>query len=85
MLPSSSEDQSKEHATQVQVSEKSPCPTKLVQCPFVVCLNGAADDWFYDVRDALAVARAIKRDNPSAAVIVTDTRTRKLVIDISES
>lgn len=74
-----------EPAVTEQGREKSPSSTKLVQCPFEVRANGTTYDQFYDVRDALVVARAVKRENPSAAVVVTDTRTSKLVIDISES
>jgi hypothetical protein len=35
-------------------------PAKLIECPFVVRIDGAAYDQFYDVRDALASARAAK-------------------------
>jgi hypothetical protein len=41
-----------------------------------------AHDQFYDVRDALASARAAKRNQCSASVVVTDVRTGKLVIEV---
>jgi hypothetical protein len=69
----------------VHVNEKTPRAGKLIECPFDVKIDGVPYDRFYDVRDALAVARAIKRKNPSAAVVVTDTTTSKLVIDIPEN
>jgi hypothetical protein len=57
-------------------------PPKLVACPFEVRVDGASHDRFYDVRDAMMSARALKKRNPSATVLVVDTRTRKLVIEI---
>lgn len=56
---------------------------KLVACPFVVVVDGNAHDSFYDVRDAIAAARAIQRGQQAARVAVTDTRTGKLVIEIT--
>lgn len=49
-----------------------PQSERLVECPFDVRVNDATYDRFYDVRDALAVARTLKRENPSAVVIVSD-------------
>lgn len=56
---------------------------KLVACPFVVAVDGNGLDSFYDVRDAIAAARAIKRDHRDARVTVTDMRTGKLVIEVT--
>jgi hypothetical protein len=57
-------------------------PLKPIECPFVVRIDGATHDRFYDVSDAMASARAAKRDKRSAAVVVTDVRTGKLVIEV---
>ena len=78
-----------------RVGDKAPTPAtggrgrrpqgglpKLIQCPFEVWIDGAPCDRFYDVRDAIAAARAVKRDNPKLAVVVSDMRTRKLVVEI---
>jgi hypothetical protein len=66
--------------------EKETAPTnhspKLVACPFEVRVDGASRDRFYDVRDAMMSARALKKVNPSGTVLIVDTRTRKLVIEI---
>ncbi len=59
----------------------NPSP-KLVACPFEVRADGLTHDRFYDVRDAMMSARALKKGNPSATVLVIDTRTRKIVIEI---
>ena len=48
---------------------------KLIPCPYAVFVDGRIRDQFYDVRDAVAAARAIRKQNPSSEVIVTDTRT----------
>jgi hypothetical protein len=67
--------------------EKDAAPTtrppRLVACPFEVRVDGVTQDRFYDVRDAMMSARALKKENPSATVIVTDTRTSRLVIDVA--
>jgi hypothetical protein len=42
------------------------CPVKLIECPFVVRVDGVAHDQFYDFRDAVASARAAKRDKVSS-------------------
>ncbi|MBG0800225.1 hypothetical protein IYW40_01675 [Methylocystis sp. H4A] len=54
-------------------------PTKLVECPFEVRVEGLHDR-FYDVRDAVAVAKQVKATKRAADVVVIDTRTKKLVI-----
>jgi hypothetical protein len=59
-------------------------PVKLIECPFVVRIDGMVYDQFYDVRDALASARAAKKDKLSSSVVVTDVRTDKLVIEVEE-
>jgi hypothetical protein len=66
--------------------EKDTAPTtrppRLVACPFEVRVDGGTHDRFYDVRDAMASARAYKTKNLSATVLVVDSRTGKLVIEI---
>ncbi|WP_292533477.1 hypothetical protein [Methylocystis sp.] len=57
-------------------------PTKLVECPFEVRVDNVLHDRFYDVRDAVAVARKVKGTKRSADVVVIDTRTNKLVIKV---
>jgi hypothetical protein len=59
-------------------------PSKLIKCPFEVRIDGALYDQFYDVRDALASARAAKRNKLGSTVVVTDVRTRKLVIEVKD-
>jgi hypothetical protein len=59
-------------------------PSKLIECIFEVRIDGMAHDHFYDVRDAVASARPAKRNKLSAAVVVTDVRTGKLVIEVEE-
>lgn len=59
-------------------------PAKLIECPFVVRIDGVLHDQFYDVRDALAAARAAKRNKLSSTFVVTDARTGKLVIEVEE-
>ncbi len=49
-------------------------PTKLVECPFEVRVDEVLHDRFYDVRDAVAVAKQVKGTNRSADVVVVDTR-----------
>jgi hypothetical protein len=59
-----------------------PCSAKLIECPFEVRVDGVVHDHFYDVRDALASARAVKKTKRSSTVVVTDVRTGKLVIEV---
>ena len=56
--------------------------SKLIECPFEVCIDGRLHDQFYDVRDATAAARSAKQNYPASTVTVTDARTRRLVIQI---
>jgi hypothetical protein len=56
--------------------------SRLIQCPFEVRVDGRLHDQFYDVRDAMASARAAKRNKRSSTVVVTDVRTGKLVIEV---
>lgn len=57
-------------------------PTKLVECPFEVRVDEVLHDRFYDVRDAVAVAKQVKATKRAADVVVIDTRTKKLVIKV---
>ncbi|WP_292529762.1 hypothetical protein [Methylocystis sp.] len=57
-------------------------PTKLVECPFEVSIDKNLHDRFYDVRDAIAVAKRIKETKRAADVEVVDARTKKLVIKV---
>jgi hypothetical protein len=57
-------------------------PAKLVECPFEVRVDKILHDRFYDVRDAVAVAKKVKGTQPGADVVVIDTRTNKLVIKV---
>jgi hypothetical protein len=59
-------------------------PEKLIECPFGVRVDGGLHDQFYDVRDAVASARAAKKDKPRSTVVVMDVRTGKLVIEVEE-
>jgi hypothetical protein len=56
--------------------------SRLIECPFEVRVDGVVHDRFYDVRDAVASARAVKKAKLSATVVVTDVRTGKLVIEV---
>ncbi len=56
--------------------------SKLVDCPFEVRIDGLSHDQFYDLRDAIASARAVKRSRPSSAIVVTDARTEKLLLEV---
>jgi hypothetical protein len=56
-------------------------PLKLVECPYEVRIDGVLRDQFYDVRDAIAVARTIKQKNPTSTVIIVDVRTGKVAIE----
>jgi hypothetical protein len=55
---------------------------KLVACPFEVRIDGAFHDHFYDVRDAIASARNAQREHLGSTIVVTDIKTKKLVIQI---
>ncbi|MDP3552817.1 hypothetical protein [Methylocystis sp.] len=57
-------------------------PTKLVECPFEVRVDEVLHDRFYDVRDAVAVARKLQATKRQADIVVMDTRTKKLVIKV---
>lgn len=57
-------------------------PTKLVECPFEVRVDEVLHDRFYDVRDAVAVAKQVKATKRAADVVVIDTRTKTLVIKV---
>jgi hypothetical protein len=57
-------------------------PSKLVECPYEVRIDGVLRDQFYDVRDAMGFARIMKWKNPRSRVIVVDARTGKLVIEV---
>ncbi len=61
---------------------KAVTPTKLVECPFEVRVDEVLHDRFYDVRDAVAVARKVKGTKRAAEVVVIDARTKKLVIKV---
>ncbi len=54
----------------------------MIECPFEVRVDGVVFDRFYDVRDTVASARAIKKTRLSASIVVTDGRTGKLVIEV---
>jgi hypothetical protein len=56
--------------------------SRLIECPFEVRIDGAFHDKFYDVRDAMASARAVKKNKLTSTVVVTDVRTGKLVIEV---
>ena len=56
--------------------------SKLIKCPFEVRIDGAPNDQFYDLRDAMASARIAKRNNPMSIVLVADVRTGKLVFEV---
>jgi hypothetical protein len=58
-------------------------PSKLVECPYEVRIDGVLRDQFYDVRDAMGFARIMKQKNPTSKVIVVDARTGKLVIEVN--
>lgn len=57
---------------------------KLIPCPYAVIVDGRVRDQFYDVRDAVAAARSIRKQSPASDVVVTDTRTGKLKIEIDQ-
>ena len=55
---------------------------KLVECPFEVRVDKVLRDQFYDVRDAVSVAKRVKETTRPADVAVIDARTKKLVIKV---
>lgn len=57
-------------------------PSKLVECPYEVRIDGVLRDQFYDVRDAMGFARIIKQKNPMSTVIIVDARTGKLALEV---
>jgi hypothetical protein len=57
-------------------------PTRLVNCPYKVLLNGTVVDEFYDVRDAISAARATKVQNPTGQVTVSDEPSGRLVVQV---
>lgn len=57
-------------------------PSKLVECPYEVRIDGVLRDQFYDVRDAIGFARKIKQKTSTSTVIIVDARTRKLAIEV---
>jgi hypothetical protein len=57
---------------------------KLIPCPYAVIVDGRVRDQFYDVRDAVAAARSIRKQSPASDVVVTDTRTGRLKIEIDQ-
>ncbi len=74
---------SNENSRSSPASARSPTmPSELIDRPFEVRVEGRAVDRFYDVRDAIACARAAKRAHQSSAVIVIDIRTEKPVFDL---
>ena len=58
--------------------------SKLIECPFEVRIDGAPHDQFYDLRDAMASARAAKRSSSTSTVVVSDARTGKLVAKVED-
>jgi hypothetical protein len=59
-------------------------PTALIECPFEVRVDEILHDRFYDVRDAVAVAKRVKETKRAANVAVVDARTKKLVIKVED-
>jgi hypothetical protein len=69
-------------ASQPQKCAGDTRPTKLIDCPFEVRIDGALRDSFYDVRDTMAFAQEAKRNKSAFTVTVIDVRTEKLVIEV---
>lgn len=65
-----------------QTSPMNLRPSKLVECPYEVRIDGVLRDQFYDVRDAMGFARIIKQKNPMSTVIIVDARTGKLALEV---
>jgi hypothetical protein len=57
---------------------------RLIPCPYIALVDGQARDQFCDVRDAVAAARSIHKQSPASDVVVTDTRTGRLKIEIDQ-
>jgi hypothetical protein len=74
--------QDKSAATAAQRGRLDLRSSKLIKCPFEVRIDSAPHDRFYDLRDATTSARIAKRKNPMSIVVVTDTRTGKLMIEL---
>jgi hypothetical protein len=55
---------------------------KLVQCPYKVLIDGEIIDEFYDVRDAIAVARLAKSKRPQSQVKVSAQPSGRLIVEI---
>ncbi|MFO1126163.1 MAG: hypothetical protein U1E25_13475 [Methylocystis sp.] len=56
--------------------------TKLAEYPFEVRVDGVLRERFYDVRDAVTLAKRVKQATRPADVAVIDARTKKLVIKV---
>jgi hypothetical protein len=80
-MEAGADDQAGEKASRNQRST-SGGRSRLIECPFEVRVDGGAHDRFYDVRDAVASAREVKKTKLTATVVVTDVRTGKLVIEV---
>ncbi len=55
---------------------------KLVSCPYKVLIDGKTVDEFYDIRDAVAVARMAKSKSPVSQVTVADQPLGRLIVEI---
>jgi hypothetical protein len=55
---------------------------KLVNCPYRVLIDGEIIDEFYDVRDAIAVARLAKNKRPQTQVKVSAQPSGRLIVEI---
>lgn len=55
---------------------------KLVNCPYKVMVNGEIEDEFYDVRDAIGYARAVKAKRTDSQIWVSDKCNGRLIIEI---
>jgi hypothetical protein len=82
-MPTDGQDDQRSPAnTTARVAERVARSGKLVSCPFLVLVDDEVHDQFYDVRDAMAAARALGDATPGSRVTVTDARTGKLVIEV---
>ena len=59
-----------------------PKSHRLIYCPYKVLVDDEQIDEFYDVRDAIASARALKREQPNSDVSVSDQPSGRLVVKI---
>ena len=57
-------------------------PTRLVNCPYKVLLNGNVVDEFYDIRDEISAARAAKSQSPNSQVTVSDEPSGRLIVQV---